>query len=131
MVPSWNERQPSQDGGDWHNVDDGLLLSRSSSGLCQDLVQVRVVVLNRLVEELLADVNVLVTLTVTQHVVGPLEAHIVVSEHLGVVRLLIQLLCPALASLPPPGGDSPGHQRNKDQLICTFYAHLMHTQCRQ
>ena len=25
VIPSWNERQPSQDGGDWHNVDDGLL----------------------------------------------------------------------------------------------------------
>jgi hypothetical protein len=22
VIPSWNERQPSQDGGDWHNVDE-------------------------------------------------------------------------------------------------------------
>ncbi len=69
VVPSWNERQPFQDGGDWHNVDDGLLL-------------------------------------------------------------LIQLLRPALASLPPPGGDSPVHQRNKDQWMCTSNAHTMQTQCR-
>jgi hypothetical protein len=69
VVPSWNERQPSNDGGDWHNVDDWLLL-------------------------------------------------------------LIQLLRPALASLPPPRGDSPVHLRNKDQLICTLDAHLMHTQSR-
>jgi hypothetical protein len=50
VVPRWDERQPSQDGGDWHNVDDWLLR-------------------------------------------------------------LIQLLCPAHASLLPPGGDSPGARR--------------------
>ena len=25
VVPRWDERQPSQDGGDWHNVDDLIL----------------------------------------------------------------------------------------------------------
>jgi hypothetical protein len=52
VVPSWNERQPSQDGGDWHNVEDWLLR-------------------------------------------------------------LIQLLCPALASLPPPSGGAPEGQEIK------------------
>jgi hypothetical protein len=34
------------------------------------------------------------------------------------------------APLPPPGGDSPVHRRNKDQFICTLYAHFMQTQCK-
>jgi hypothetical protein len=61
VVPRWDERQPPQDGGDWHDVDDGLLW-------------------------------------------------------------LIQLLRPALASLPPPGGDSPVHRRDRDEFN-------MHTLC--
>ena len=52
VAPSWNERQPSQDGGDWHNVEDWLLR-------------------------------------------------------------LIQLLRPALASLPPPSGGAPEGQEIK------------------
>ncbi len=51
------------------------------------LVQAHVAVLNRLMCEVLADINVLGTLTSSNHMICPLDARRVVLEHRSVVRL--------------------------------------------
>ncbi len=56
--------------------------------LRRDLVQAHVAVLNCLMCEVLADINVLGTLTSLNHMLCPLDARRVILEHGSVVRLV-------------------------------------------